>query len=72
MTRKIKYPLHPLRIAEAMEAMNEAAFIFVANAQAAVSVLRADDSSQTQIKVVAARLDAAVADFRAAFWPEEG
>jgi hypothetical protein len=67
MPRKTKRPLHPLRIAEAMEAMNEAAFTFTANARDTASLLRDDDISPTQIKTLADRLDAAVADFRAAF-----
>jgi hypothetical protein len=71
VSRKTKRPLHPLRIAEAMEAMQEAASIFTANAQAVVSLLRDDDIiGPTQIKMLANNLDAAVADFRAAFWPD--
>jgi hypothetical protein len=70
ISRKTKRPLRPLRIAEAMEAMNEAAVTFAENVQTIVFLLRDNDISPKLIKMLADKLDAAEAVFRAAFWPE--
>lgn len=67
MARKPKRPLHPLRMAEALEAMNEAAFAFAGVAETVVTLLRREPAAQVLTDDLATALEA----FRAAFWPEE-
>ena len=70
MPRKPTRPLHPLRMAEALDAMNVSAGAFAAKVHAFASILESGVQPSAAV-AIGKDLGVAVETFRAAFWPEE-
>ena len=70
MPRKPNRPLHPLRMAEALDAMNVSASEFVVKVLALASILERLEQPSAAV-AIGKDLGVAVETFRAAFWPEE-
>jgi hypothetical protein len=71
MPRAQKKPLHPLRMVEALEAMNEAAGMFSMKVHTVAKLLAEPGLNAGAIARLGATLDAAQEVFRAALWPDE-
>ena len=69
MPRKPNRPLHPLRMAEALDAMNVSASEFVVKVLALASILERLEQPSAAV-AIGKDLGVAVETFRAAFWPE--
>ena len=71
MARKPKKSLHPLRMTEALEAMNQAAGLFVSKVSTVASLLQQPSINAAQIKGLAEELNKASEEFRKVMWPDE-
>lgn len=70
MARKPKHGLHPLRIVEAMEAINEAAGELVTAANTTADMIERVSGDPTKLNLLATGLRDATRAFRAVIWPD--